>query len=150
MPRIWRYLEALPVNAQGKTSHADLLALLDAQPARLTEPRARLIERDAERALFELVAPRELVYFDGHFDGQPILAGVVQVDWVIGFGRRSFDLPAELCAIQALKFQRVIAPETPLSLELVYQSAKATLSFKLSTALGTHASGRLLFGGADV
>ncbi len=32
MPRLWRFLEALPVNAQGKTSHADLLALLEAPP----------------------------------------------------------------------------------------------------------------------
>jgi acyl-CoA synthetase (AMP-forming)/AMP-acid ligase II len=149
MPRMWRYLDALPVNARGKTSHAELLALLDARPARVTEPRARLIERDAERALYELVAPRELIYFDGHFDGQPILAGVVQVDWVIGFGRRCFDLPLQFRAMQALKFQRLIAPETPLRLELIYNSAKAILAFKLSTALGTHASGRLLFGDAD-
>ena len=149
MPRMWRYLDALPVNAQGKTSHAELLALLDAPPARVTEPRARLIERDGGRALYELVAPRELIYFDGHFDGHPILAGVVQVDWVIGFGRRCFDLPLQFRAMQGLKFQRLIAPETPLRLELIYNSPKATLAFKLSTALGTHASGRLLFGDAD-
>jgi acyl-coenzyme A synthetase/AMP-(fatty) acid ligase len=150
MPRIWRYLDAMPVNAQGKTSHAELIALLDPHPARLTEPQSRLIERDAEHALFEVIAPRELVYFDGHFHGQPILAGVVQIDWVIGFGRRYFDLPPRFRAIQALKFQRVIAPDTPFRLELAYQPAKATLSFKISTALGTHASGRVLFGAADV
>jgi acyl-coenzyme A synthetase/AMP-(fatty) acid ligase len=150
IPRLWRYLEALPVNAQGKTSHGDLLALLDAQPAQLTAPRARLVERDAGRALFEIVAPRELIYFDGHFEGQPILAGVVQVDWVIEFGRRSFALPAELRAIHGLKFQRLIAPETPLKLELSYQADNSTLSFKISSALGSHASGRLLFGHAGV
>jgi acyl-CoA synthetase (AMP-forming)/AMP-acid ligase II len=150
IPRLWRFLEALPVNAQGKTSHADLVALLDVQPARLTEPRARLIERDGARALYELVAPRQLVYFDGHFDGQAILAGVVQVDWVIGFARRAFDLRAELRAIHGLKFQRLIAPEMALKLELMFQSDKSTLSFKISSALGSHASGRLLFGHAGV
>jgi acyl-CoA synthetase (AMP-forming)/AMP-acid ligase II len=150
IPRIWRYLDALPVNAQGKTSHDDLLALLEPQPAPVTEPQSRLIERDAEHALFEVIAPRELVYFAGHFHGQPILAGVVQIDWVIGFGRRYFDLPPRFRAVQALKFQRVIAPDTPFRLELAYQPAKATLSFKITTALGTHASGRVLFGAADV
>ncbi len=149
IPRIWRYLEALPVNAQGKTGHADLLALVEPKPSRLTEPRARLIERDSEHAFFELVAPRNLVYFDGHFHGQPILAGVVQIDWVIAYGRRYFDLPPLFRAIQALKFQRVITPDTPFRLELVYEPARTTLSFKISTALGTHASGRVLFGGAD-
>jgi 3-hydroxymyristoyl/3-hydroxydecanoyl-(acyl carrier protein) dehydratase len=116
----------------------------------VTEPQSRLLERDGEHALFEVVAPRELVYFDGHFHGQPILAGIVQIDWVIGFGRRYFDLPPRFRAIHALKFQRVIAPDTPFRLELAYQPAKATLSFKITTALGTHASGRVLFGAADV
>ena len=150
IPRLWRYLDALPANAQGKTSRADLLALLEPQPAPVTEPQSRLLERDGEHALFEVVAPRELVYFDGHFHGQPILAGIVQIDWVIGFGRRYFDLPPRFRAIHALKFQRVIAPDTPFRLELAYQPAKATLSFKITTALGTHASGRVLFGAADV
>ena len=150
IPRLWRYLDALPANAQGKTSRADLLALLEPRPAPVTEPQSRLLERDGEHALFEIVAPRELVYFDGHFHGQPILAGIVQIDWVIGFGRRYFDLPPRFRAIHALKFQRVIAPDTPFRLELAYQPAKATLSFKITTALGTHASGRVLFGAADV
>ncbi|HSQ14154.1 MAG TPA: AMP-binding protein [Candidatus Deferrimicrobium sp.] len=149
MPRLWRFIEALPVNPQGKTSHADLLALLEAPPVLRTEPRSRLLERDAEHALFELVAPADLIYFDGHFQGQPILAGVVQVDWAIAFGRRCFALPPRFRAIQMLKFQRLIGPDTPFRLELVYQPASATLTFKISTALGTHASGRLLFGGAD-
>ncbi len=149
IPRLWRFLDALPVNAQGKTSHADLLALLEAPPVLLTEPRSRLLERDAEHALFELVAPRELIYFNGHFHGQPILAGIVQVDWAIAFGRRCFALPPQFRAIQMLKFQRLITPDAPFRLDLVYQPASATLSFKISTALGTHASGRLLFGGAD-
>jgi 3-hydroxymyristoyl/3-hydroxydecanoyl-(acyl carrier protein) dehydratase len=149
VPRLWRFLKALPVNAQGKTSHADLLALLEAPPVLLTEPRSRLLERDAEHALFELVAPRDLVYFNGHFHGQLILAGVVQIDWAIAFGRRCFALPPQFRAIQMLKFQRLIMPDSPFRLELVYQPASATLSFKISTALGTHASGRLLFGATD-
>ena len=149
MPRLWRFLGELPVNPQGKTSHADLLALLEAPPVLRTAPRSRLLERDAERALFELVAPADLIYFNGHFHGQPILAGVVQVDWAIAFGRRYFALPPQFRAIQMLKFQRLIEPDTPFRLELVYRPASATLSFKISTALGIHASGRLLFGGAD-
>jgi acyl-CoA synthetase (AMP-forming)/AMP-acid ligase II len=149
MPRLWRFLEALPVNAQGKTSHADLLALLEAPPVLVIEPRSRLLERDAEHALFELVAPRDLVYFNGHFHGQLILAGVVQIDWAIAFGRRCFALPPQFRAIQMLKFQRLIMPDTPFRLELAYHPASATLSFKISTTLGIHASGRLLFGAAD-
>jgi acyl-CoA synthetase (AMP-forming)/AMP-acid ligase II len=150
LPRIWRYLDALPVNAQGKTTYAELTALFGRGPSRPTKPRRRLIEKTTQRAVFELTAPGDLVYFDGHFPDRPILAGVVQVDWVISYGRECFDLPPIFRAIHGLKFHRVIPPETPFMLELVHHPDKSSLSFKINSHLGTHASGRVLFGAADV
>jgi acyl-CoA synthetase (AMP-forming)/AMP-acid ligase II len=149
VPRVWRYLEALPVNAQGKVNQTQLMALLEAESQRATKPRHRLLQRDDGRAVLELIAPRDLLYFDGHFPGRPILAGVVQVDWVIAFGRRYFDLPPAFRGIHALKFQRVIPPEWPVRLELIHEAAKRVLSFKITSDLGTHASGRVIFGAED-
>jgi acyl-coenzyme A synthetase/AMP-(fatty) acid ligase len=150
LPRVWRYLDALPVNAQGKTSHAGLLALLDEAPSPKKMPRERLLEKQPERAVFELTAPRDLYYFEGHFPGAPILPGVVQIDWAIAYGRQCFDLPPVFLGIHALKFQQVIPPELPLTLELVHEQAKSCLSFKLSSQAGQHGSGRILFGASDV
>jgi 3-hydroxymyristoyl/3-hydroxydecanoyl-(acyl carrier protein) dehydratase len=97
----------------------------------------------------EWIAPRDLVYFNGHFPGRPILAGVVQIDWVIAFGRRYFDLPPSFSGVHALKFQRVIRPESPVRVELIHEPAKRALSFKITSHIGTHASGRVIFGAAD-
>ena len=150
LPRLWRYIDALPSNAQSKTPDAALIALLSNEDSRPTEPVERGVERDDQRAVFELIAPRDLLYFDGHFRDAPILAGVVQIDWVIALGRRCFDLPLSFRAIHALKFQRVIPPELPITLELVHERKKFCLSFKLHSQLGLHASGRIIFGAADV
>jgi len=150
LPRLWRYLDALPANTQGKTTYAALMAMLDREPALHTSPRRRLIEKSAERAVFELTGPRNLLYFDGHFPGQPILPGVVQLDWVIRFGRECFELPAEFRAVHGLKFRRVIPPDTPFILELDHRTGTAALDFKILSDLGTHASGRVLFGAAHV
>ena len=150
IPRVWRYLEALPTNAQGKTTHADLIALLDGKPFRPMLPLQRLLERNAERAVLELTAPSDLFYFEGHFPGVPILAGVVQIHWVIAYGRQCFDLPAVFRGIHGLKFQRIIAPDKPFTLELVHEPAKSSLSFKITSRVGTHTSGRVMFGAADV
>lgn len=116
----------------------------------VTQPRERLIEQGSDRVVLELVAPKELVYFDGHFDGRPVLAGVVQVDWVIACGRRYFDLPPQFRGMQALKFQRIITPETPVTLELSFERAKAALAFKITSLAGAHANGRILFSAGDV
>jgi acyl-coenzyme A synthetase/AMP-(fatty) acid ligase/3-hydroxymyristoyl/3-hydroxydecanoyl-(acyl carrier protein) dehydratase len=146
IPRVWRYLDALPTNAQGKTTYASLSALLDGKPSRSTLPLQRLVERNARRAVLELAAPSDLFYFDGHFPGMPILAGVVQIDWVIACGRQCFDLPPVFRGIHALKFQRIIAPENPFMVELVHEPAKSCLSFKITSQVGTHTSGTLMFG----
>lgn len=150
LPRIWNYLKTLPMNAQGKTTFAELITALDDKMAQPTAPKARLLEKGCHRAVLELIAPRALLYFDGHFSGRPILPGVVQVDWVIAYGRRYFELPPTFRGLQALKFQRVISPDIPIRLELVHEPAKCCLSFKISSLLGPHASGRILFGAADV
>ncbi|HEU4340784.1 MAG TPA: AMP-binding protein [Candidatus Binatia bacterium] len=146
LPRIWRYLEALPVNAQGKTTQVALRALLDGETACPKRPLERLIMKGAERAVFELTAPRDLLYFEGHFASVPILPGVVQLDWVIFYGRQCFDLPPVFRGLHALKFHRVIPPESPFTLELVHEPAKSCLSFNITSPAGHHASGRVLFG----
>ncbi len=152
LPRSWRYLDALPVNAQGKTTQAELMALLGDEQAspRPSMPRMQLIEQDPQRILFELAAPRDLVYFDGHFPQAPILPGVAQLEWALTLARDCFDLPPVFRGIHALKFQRVIRPEAAFSLELQHDAPKGCVTFRYFSEAGAHASGRLMFGAADV
>lgn len=153
LPRRWRYLDQMPVNAQGKTTLAALLALLDgdegAAARRPRLPQVRELEREPLRVLLEVSAPADLLYFDGHFDVAPILPGVVQIDWAIHYGRRYFSLPLQFKGINALKFQQVIQPETPVRLELLHDVAKGCLQFRYLSEAGQHASGRVMLGDAD-
>jgi acyl-coenzyme A synthetase/AMP-(fatty) acid ligase/3-hydroxymyristoyl/3-hydroxydecanoyl-(acyl carrier protein) dehydratase len=149
LPRIWRYLDALPVDAQGKTTYSALRDLIRKDVAAPIFPQQRLIERDSQHALLQLTAPSDLLYFDGHFAGVPILAGVVQVDWVIFYGRQYFPLPPAFRSIHALKFQRIIPPEVPFMLELIYEATQSCLIFKITSSAGQHASGRIIFGAED-
>ena len=159
LPRRWRYLDQMPVNAQGKTTMAALLALLDKDndgggagvDNRPRLPHVRELERAADRVLLEVTAPSNLYYFDGHFDVAPILPGVVQVDWAIHYGRQYFTLPAIFKGINALKFQQVIQPAQPVRLELLHDAAKGNLQFRYASDTGQHSSGRivLLAGSGD-
>ncbi|GJJ03770.1 AMP-binding protein [Duganella rhizosphaerae] len=153
LPRRWRYLDQMPVNAQGKTTLAALLALLGddngATGRRPRLPQLRELEREPQRVLLEVSAPASLLYFDGHFDVAPILPGVVQVDWAIHYGRHYFSLPPQFKGINALKFQQVIQPETPVQLELLHDIAKGCLHFRYVSDAGQYASGRVILGEAD-
>jgi acyl-CoA synthetase (AMP-forming)/AMP-acid ligase II len=147
LPRRWRYLERLPVNAQGKTTQADLLALLAADlPERPRFPQVGLLEDEAARKLIELVVPPDLLYFDGHFTLAPVLPGVVQVDWAIHYGRLHFGLAGAFGGINALKFQQMIRPGVPVRLELAWDAVKGSLNFRYFSEAGAHASGRILLG----
>lgn len=153
LPRRWRYPAGLPVNAQGKTTHAALLELLagtepgHAAPAeaRPREPLLRELERSSGSVALELTVPANLLYFDGHFPNAPVLPGVAQLDWAIGYGRSYFDLPAIFREVAALKFQQVIRPGAVVRLELQHDAAKGSVQFRYLSAAGQHASGRILF-----
>jgi acyl-coenzyme A synthetase/AMP-(fatty) acid ligase/3-hydroxymyristoyl/3-hydroxydecanoyl-(acyl carrier protein) dehydratase len=157
IPRRWRYLERMPQDAQGKTTHGLLSAMLaqdeadeahdkEDQPARPRLPMMRVIEADAGRVLLELSAPASLLYFDGHFAGAPVLPGVVQVDWAIFYGRIHFALAPVFQGIRTLKFHKVIQPGDVVRLELIHDSAKSSLNFRYFSDAVTYAGGRILFG----
>lgn len=150
LPRRWRYLERMPVNAQGKTTQAQLMALLnEAAPVPAGRPRfpaLRLLEDAPARKLLELTVPADLLYFDGHFRVAPVLPGVVQVDWAIHYGRLHFGLQGAFGGINALKFQQMIRPGVPVQLELAWDAAKGSLNFRYFSEAGAHASGRILLG----
>lgn len=139
LPRRFRFLPELPFNAQGKSTQARLRQQFD--PRR---PALRAIQAgDAGQDLTLFIDPA-LPQFDGHFPGHPILAGVVQIEWAEMFGRERFAIEQEFAGMEALKFQRVIAPGVRVTLSLSWTPGK--LSFRYHSDLGQHASGRLLFG----
>ncbi|MFL6656471.1 MAG: AMP-binding protein [Massilia sp.] len=147
LPRRWRYLDQFPHNAQGKTTQAQLLALLAGAPAAAPRlPRVTVIEQDGQRVLLGLTVPATLYYLDGHFPQAPVLPGVVQLDWAIHYGRAHFGLGPHFQGVNALKFQQVILPESPLFLELLHDTAKGSLQFRYFSDVGPHAGGRILFG----
>ncbi|TQF17432.1 AMP-binding protein [Myxococcus llanfairpwllgwyngyllgogerychwyrndrobwllllantysiliogogogochensis] len=141
LPRRFRYLEAMPVNSQGKSTEAALVALFDSR-----RPPLRVLEHTADRAVLSIETPASLPYFKGHFPEKAILPGVAQIEWALHLGRELFTLPPEFLRMEAVKFQQLIVPETLLTLELTWTQAKGSLQFKFTSEAGTHGSGRILLG----
>ena len=97
-----------------------------------------------QRLLFE-ISP-DLGWFQGHFPGDPVLAGVVQLHWAVGISLALFnfnDIPAE---ITRLKFKNIVTP--PRTLELALNKAgENEVQFEFTSLGQTHSLGRMIFEG---
>lgn len=143
LPRRWHLAtEALPCNAQGKTTEAMLRDLF-----RQTLPRAVWSEGSGNAAAATLDVGEHLAIFDGHFPGTPIVPGVAQLDWVMALAPQRLPVPARerFLRLDVLKFQGVIRPGSQVRLDLEWLPDKLALAFRLTSAAGPHASGRIVF-----
>lgn len=91
----------------------------------------------------DIDVPADLEYLQGHFPEQPVVPGVVQVHWAIERATDHFGALGAFKGIEALKFHRIIEPDTNLKLELEFSDGK--LRFSYSSEFGRHSQGRILF-----
>jgi hypothetical protein len=82
--------------------------------------------------------------FRGHFPGNPVLPGIVQIHWAVIVSLASFgyhDLPAE---IKRLKFKRVVTPPRIIELTLSRPCGNE-VQFEYASLGQQHSQGRLIF-----
>ncbi len=100
---------------------------------------------DESQVTLQLLIPKDLDYFNGHFPSAPILAGVVQLHWAVEYAKQYYSLTElEVQNIEVLKFQVVIIPGQQLNLTLSRKTNNKIL-FSYASDKGQHASGRIVF-----
>lgn len=131
LPRSWRFVERLPEDAQGKTSLQSLEALF---PAGTQTRAARLVTRglESDREFeVELEVPSDLWCLPGHFEGYPVVPGVVQLQWVLDWVGSWTGSQPSLRVLEALKFKRILTAGTQFRLRLERTSDQEKLRFRL-------------------
>lgn len=81
--------------------------------------------------------------FHGHFEGAPVLAGVIQLGWALAFAEQKFQCRWQFRGLQSAKFQRLILPPAKLRLDIEYLPARQLLKFRYSDAQGAYSSGAM-------
>jgi 3-hydroxymyristoyl/3-hydroxydecanoyl-(acyl carrier protein) dehydratase len=102
---------------------------------RVTPPTAEL----------RLEIPPDLEYFEGHFPGAPVVAGVVQLEWAIEAARRHLGVSGTLARMENLKFQSVLVPGSSAMLRLEWAAAGRKLYFSYTHEGRRFSSGRIVF-----
>ena len=146
VPRSWRFVDNLPTNDQGKVSAADLIALFEPNRVqRLPDVVGSEYPTELE-AILTLYVPKHLTYFDGHFPDTPVLPGVVQLLWVDHFARQLLGLEHGWKEMEAVKFNRLVLPDTTVTLRLEAREDGRRLQFAYAIDGTTCSSGRLVQG----
>ena len=143
IPRKWRFVAALPTNAQGKVTAVELGALFERHPLMLPTVRA-FAAHSADEAELSLFVPAQLVYFDGHFPNSPVLPGVVQLMWVDHFARQLFDATGGWRKLEAIKFTRLLQPDSAVTLTLRVRNGVEQIQFSYAADGAVCSSGRLV------
>lgn len=111
-------------------------------------PRILAQRSDAERSELELVIEADNPWFEGHFPGQPILPGVVQIGWAVQFAFELHGLGPAVSSLEQVKFKRPILPGTRLTLHLIPGAGGQKLRYEYRDADTSYSSGTLDYGRA--
>jgi acyl-coenzyme A synthetase/AMP-(fatty) acid ligase len=148
LPRKWRFLRRIPEDARGKTPLSSLEALWDPSAYHSTKPEVFAREEGQDSLTLNLRPPEDLLFFDGHFGQQPVLAGVAQLSWAIDIAQQQFQINEAFRQVSALKFHHVIRPVQEIELTLSFDRSRNRVRFQFSRAGKELSSGFLLFGNA--
>lgn len=144
LPKKWLFIKQLPLSAQGKcdTAKIDGLLSLDSK----IFPQLQFFNQQDESSVeLSLIIQADLLYFAGHFPGQPILPGVTQLAWVEKYGRLFFPISQTFSRMEVIKFKKIIRPGEKLTLQLRWNADNGKLYFDFSSAIESYSSGRLLY-----
>lgn len=145
LPRKWLFVNSLPLTNQGKINQSMLKNLLDFDSEKF--PQVLDFKMLQNEIKLNLKVPKNLRYFANHFVNYPILPGVVQLAWVEHFGKLFFAIDNVFSNMEVLKFVQKIQPDDELTLTLNWKPEQEKLYFNFSSELGTHSSGRMVYGG---
>jgi hypothetical protein len=142
LPKSWRFVDPWPATVDGKTPESLLRERFDRR-----NPEFRVIEQDAAGCTAAIWVSPTAPFFAGHFPQQPVLPGVVQVDWMVWLSRELLGVQAGFAGLEAAKFRRVILPGSWLTVTLRDDPASGRTTYRITHGDAVCASGRIRWSG---
>ena len=145
LPRRWRFVDALPARALGKTGSADIAALFrdHAENDPVREPETCSVRRTENGVDIDLFLAPAIVYFQGHFPGFPIAPAVAQIDWAVRLAARHLGLSIASAPEFRVKFRRMMLPGKHITLSLRLAGPGSCFRFEYRDDLEVLSSGTI-------
>jgi 3-hydroxymyristoyl/3-hydroxydecanoyl-(acyl carrier protein) dehydratase len=129
-PKHWRFVDAIPVDSQGKRVLSTLLAMFALEDVLAPLAVTVRMQTDTEAELAFRLAP-ELAFFRGHFPEHPILPGVAQAHLAVLFSERLWNFRPEHADLSRVKFRRILKPLDDVVLKLSRDEKRVRFSYHL-------------------
>jgi 3-hydroxymyristoyl/3-hydroxydecanoyl-(acyl carrier protein) dehydratase len=124
---------------------ADRLGLVTRLPMKAQGfPRVLSVAKESPHTCVLLDVSSDLCWFRGHFPGQPVLPGIVQLHWAILVCRGLYGFANVPHEVKRLKFKKVVVPPRDLELRVSCQSEGEVL-FRFSSLDDVNSEGKILF-----
>jgi uncharacterized membrane protein/3-hydroxymyristoyl/3-hydroxydecanoyl-(acyl carrier protein) dehydratase len=91
-----------------------------------------------------LRVPEDLSYLEGHFDDFPVVAGVVQLQWISELASELLGTPAVIERMEQIKFHQLLQPGQAFSARLDHDRERSRIAYVLADGDTRFASGRLI------
>ncbi|GEM_PF-52218 len=115
-PRAWRLVDALPIDERGKLARAALRALFRAPGAATHQhdvsdrPETKEALRGEDHVERTCRVPTDLECFVGHFPDQPVVPGVLQLDWALDAAEELLGHVPRVSAVESIKLVTPLRP----------------------------------------
>lgn len=125
LPQRWRFLHELPKTERGKI---DIEKIEQIFALNLSLPLVTKYSANVDSAEFEMFFHLSCNFFEGHFNGFPILPGVVQMYFANYFASTAFDVKVRTDIVKKIKFSKLIKPEE--TVKLIFERKDNTINYR--------------------
>jgi len=143
VPRLWRFIDSLPVNQQGKRLFAEIQRLFVQEAPRAPEIISETVSD--QRCSVRARVPEDLLYLEGHFPDFAVVPGVIELEWVMSFLDKLAPDRGPIASMENVKFHEVLLPGSEFSLEVEWDSLRKRASYLLANGDRKYSSGKVSF-----
>lgn len=139
VPQEWRFLGKIPKNRFGKI---DRQMVENTFLINLSFPIVLSLKATDGTTELELFFDKNSNFFKGHFEGYPILPGVVQLYFASLFAKIHLDVDLPFKQIKKIKFVKIVRPE--IVIRLIITNNEETIGFKYRDDETLYSSGNFI------
>lgn len=127
IPQKWKFLYEIPKTKTGKTDVKRIQSLFEKN---ISLPLIMNVEEKNNEFVIEMIFPKNSNFFKGHFEGFPVLPGVVQLYFAHMFAQDFFETKIYVSHVKRMKFSHIIKPDERVELILKKEDNSVTYVYK--------------------